>query len=186
MCYVARHEPHPAQLERSAARASLAAPAERLAAASDRRGVGGQRCRRQPRAETGSTRRLAGPPLSPTARCTPSMGAGPAGASARSAASWPRVRRLPRPGVDPDARGRGDPCRVWRGVSPHPCGPAPQRPPLEPSEAQATGPPARRSGDHPLAHRDGARDQTGAAAPQQTILFRDEAGFDPLPSVVRT
>ena len=31
-----------------------------------------------------------------------------------------------------------------------------------------------------------AGDQKGAAAPQQTILFIDESGFYPLPSVVRT
>jgi transposase len=31
-----------------------------------------------------------------------------------------------------------------------------------------------------------ARDQKGAAAQQQTILFLDESGFYPLPSVVRT
>jgi len=36
-----------------------------------------------------------------------------------------------------------------------------------------------------MAHRDVARAQKGAAAQQQTILFIDETGFYPLPSVVR-
>jgi transposase len=37
-----------------------------------------------------------------------------------------------------------------------------------------------------VARRDLARPQTGAEAQQQTILFVDESGFYPLPSVVRT
>jgi transposase len=58
--------------------------------------------------------------------------------------------------------------------------------PLEPTKTHPARPPARRSGDHPLARRDLARHQKGAQAQQQTILFIDEAGFYPLPSVVRT
>jgi transposase len=57
---------------------------------------------------------------------------------------------------------------------------------LESSEAHAPGPPARRSRHCALAHRDLAGDQKGAQAQGQTILFIDESGFYPLPSVVRT
>jgi hypothetical protein len=44
----------------------------------------------------------------------------------------------------------------------------------------------RITGDRPLAHRDVASAQKGADTQQQTILFLDESGFYPLPSVVRT
>jgi hypothetical protein len=57
---------------------------------------------------------------------------------------------------------------------------------LEPTETDAPGSAARRSGDYPLARGNLARHQKGAAAQQQTILFVDESGFYPLPSVVRT
>jgi hypothetical protein len=47
-------------------------------------------------------------------------------------------------------------------------------------------PPARRGRHCPLARRNRAGHQQGAEVQPQMILFRDEAGFDPLPSVVRT
>lgn len=46
--------------------------------------------------------------------------------------------------------------------------------------------PARRARHHALARGDLARYQKGAQAEQQTLLFVDESGFYPLPSVVRT
>jgi transposase len=57
---------------------------------------------------------------------------------------------------------------------------------VEPATARPARPPARRRGDGPGARGDLARHQQGAEAQQQTILFLDEAGFYPLPSVVRT
>jgi transposase len=57
---------------------------------------------------------------------------------------------------------------------------------LEPPKARPARPPTRRSGHHPLARRDLVDHQKGGQAAQQTVLFRDEAGFYPLPSVVRT
>jgi transposase len=57
---------------------------------------------------------------------------------------------------------------------------------MEPPKTCPARPPTRRSGDHPLARRHLARHQKGAQAQQQTILFIDESGFYPLPSVVRT
>jgi transposase len=57
---------------------------------------------------------------------------------------------------------------------------------LEPPEARATRPAARRSRHCALARDDLARPQKGAQARQQTILLIDESGFYPLPSVVRT
>jgi transposase len=53
-------------------------------------------------------------------------------------------------------------------------------------KARPPRPPAQRCGDRPLARGDLARHQKGAEAQQQTILFVDESGFYPLPSVVRT
>jgi hypothetical protein len=75
---------------------------------------------------------------------------------------------------------------MWRRVAPHPCRPSPHSAPLESPEAGAPSPAARRSGERPLARRAGARPQQGAQAQQQTLRFRDEAGCDPLPRVVRT
>jgi transposase len=57
---------------------------------------------------------------------------------------------------------------------------------LEPPKARPACPSAQRSGDRSLARRDLVGHQKGAQAAQQTILFIDEAGFYPLPSVVRT
>jgi transposase len=58
--------------------------------------------------------------------------------------------------------------------------------PLESAKASPPCPPTRRSGHHPLAGGDLASAQRGAEAQGQTILFIDESGFYPLPSVVRT
>jgi transposase len=57
---------------------------------------------------------------------------------------------------------------------------------LEPANAGTASAPARRRGHSPLAPADLARPPKGAQARQQTILFIDESGFYPLPSVVRT
>jgi transposase len=57
---------------------------------------------------------------------------------------------------------------------------------VESATARPAGPSARRGGDRALARRDLAGHQKGAEAQQQTILFVDESGFYPLPSVVRT
>jgi transposase len=57
---------------------------------------------------------------------------------------------------------------------------------MEPPETRPARPATRRSGDHPLARIHLARYQQGAEARRQTILFLDESGFYPLPSVVRT
>jgi transposase len=58
--------------------------------------------------------------------------------------------------------------------------------PLEPTKARPTGTPTRRGRHQALAHGNLAGDQKGAEAQQQAILFLDESGFYPLPSVVRT
>ena len=57
---------------------------------------------------------------------------------------------------------------------------------MEPPKARPPCPPTRRRGDSPVARGDLAGHQKGAQAQQQTILFLDESGFYPLPSVVRT
>jgi transposase len=57
---------------------------------------------------------------------------------------------------------------------------------MEPSKTRPACPAARRGRDGSVARRDLARHQKGAQAQQQTILFVDESGCYPLPSVVRT
>jgi hypothetical protein len=58
--------------------------------------------------------------------------------------------------------------------------------PLGSPKACAARSAARRSGHSPLARRDLACHQKGAEEQQQRLFFIDEAGFYPLPSVVRT
>jgi transposase len=57
---------------------------------------------------------------------------------------------------------------------------------LESAKAGAPCPPTGRSGHHALAGGDLAGAQKGAQAQGQTLLFIDESGFYPLPSIVRT
>jgi transposase len=57
---------------------------------------------------------------------------------------------------------------------------------MESAKAGPPRPPARRSCHCPVARRDLACHQKGAEAQGQTIVFIDESGFYPLPSVVRT
>jgi transposase len=57
---------------------------------------------------------------------------------------------------------------------------------MEPAKARPARASARRNGHHALAGGDLACAQQGAQAQGQTILFLDESGFYPLPSVVRT
>jgi transposase len=57
---------------------------------------------------------------------------------------------------------------------------------VEPAKARTAGSSARRGRYCPLAGRDLACPQKGAQAQGQTLLFIDESGFYPLPSVVRT
>jgi transposase len=75
---------------------------------------------------------------------------------------------------------------MWRLVSSQPCRPTAEAYAVEPAKARTAGSSARRSGYRPLAGGDLARPQKGAHAQGQTILFIDESGFSPLPSVVRT
>jgi transposase len=57
---------------------------------------------------------------------------------------------------------------------------------LEPAKARPARASAERGGDRSVARPDLAGHQQGADAQRQTILFLDESGFYPLPSVVRT
>ena len=57
---------------------------------------------------------------------------------------------------------------------------------MESAKTSPPRPPARRSRHCPVARRDLAGHQKGAEAQEQTLLFIDESGFYPLPSVVRT
>ena len=75
---------------------------------------------------------------------------------------------------------------IWRLLSSAPWRPPVQDHSLEPTKAGPTRASAERGGDCPVARRDLGRHQKGADAQRQTILFIDESGFYPLPSVVRT
>jgi hypothetical protein len=114
------------------------------------------------------------------------IGHRPAPTSARLVAPCPRSLWVPRSGLDPKTRRRGDAGGVGRQVPPHPCRPVTQYPPLEPPKAEAPSAAAQRSRHCPVARRHVARDQHGAEAQRQTILLIDESGFSPLPSVIRT
>jgi transposase len=57
---------------------------------------------------------------------------------------------------------------------------------VESAKAHPASPAAQRNGHCPLARGDLAGHQKGAETQQQSILFIDESGFYPLPSVVRT
>ncbi len=57
---------------------------------------------------------------------------------------------------------------------------------MESAKAHSASPAAQRNGDCPLARGDLASHHKGAETQQQTLLFIDESGCYPLPSVVRT
>jgi transposase len=103
-----------------------------------------------------------------------------------SVAAWSRRLWLPRRALDPHADRRHHPLGIWRLLPPAPCGSHTRRAALEPAKARAAGSAAQRSGHCAVARRDLAGHQKGAQVQQQTLLFIDESGFYPLPSVVRT
>jgi transposase len=180
------HAPETPQLERSSTITSLAPQTAGVAPAADCRGAGRQCRGGQPVDDTRPAGGRGGPPR-------PSLAWGPTAADTRAArapthppGTWSRSLGVPRTDLDSETGGRGDAPGVGRGVSPHACGSVTQSDTLAPAETDAPGSPARRSGHRPLARRHLARDQKGAEAQHQTILFLDESGFYPLPSVVRT
>ena len=180
------YESHTAHLERSPTAPSLTSQTAGLVPAPDRRGPRGQRRTRQSVDETRQRRRRgsASPsaitwcpvPIDRRATCPPTD----------AAAAGPRRLWLPGRALDTGPHRRGDSPHVWHLVPSHPDRPRVQGHPLEPTKAGPSRPPARRSRDCPVARGEVARDQKGAQAQQQTILFIDESGFDPLPGVVRT
>src|ERR671914_497865 len=180
------HEPDTPQLESSPTITSLAPQAARLVPAPECRSSGGQRSRRQPVEATSPRGRHGCPPAPTIAWCPAPTIRRAARASARLVAPPPRRFWVPRPGLAPETRRRSDVGGMWRGVPPHPGRPSPHSPALESPAAGAPSATARRRGDGVLARRGVARDQKGAEAQPQTILFLDESGCSPLPSVVRT
>ena len=110
----------------------------------------------------------------------------PAGRPARALAPGRRSLWLSRAGLDASTRGRRHPLGLRCLVPSRPRQPPPPSHPLASSKARTTGVPARRRGHGPLAARDLAGHQQRAQARQQAIFFREESGFYPVPSVVRT
>jgi transposase len=88
--------------------------------------------------------------------------------------------------VDPYAHRRRHPPGIRRLLSSTACGPLTRRAALEPTKTHQACPAARRGRHRSLAHGHLGSDQKRAEAQAQTILFIDESGFYPLPSVVRT
>src|ERR687896_1592828 len=180
------HEPETPQLERSSTITSLAPQTAGVAPAADCRGAGRQCRGGQPVDDARPAGGTGGPPRPSLARCPTAADTRAAYAPTHPPGPWSHSLWIPRTDLDSETCGRGDASGVWRGVSPHACGSVTQGDPLEPAETDAPGSAARRSRHRPLARRDVARHQKGAQAQAQTILFLDESGFYPLPSVVRT
>src|SRR5919109_5063573 len=180
------HEPDTSRLEGSAAHPGLAPQAAGLVAAPDCRGLRCQRGGRQPVDGTGPRRWSRGAPAPASTR-------GHAAAVSRATGSLagivaPRSARLwlSRRALDPQSSRRHHPPRIRRLLSPEACRPLARRDSLEPAKANPALPAARRSRDCSVARGYVAGHQKGAQTHQQTILFLDESGFYPLPSVVRT
>src|SRR5918992_2034708 len=180
------HEPDTAQLEGSPTAPSLAPQAAGVAPAPDCRSARRQRRRCQSVDEArprGGTRR----PAAPSARWGPSPALGRAAHPlARALRAGPRSLWLSGSALDAQADCRSDSARLRDCLSPPSCRPPLPGHPVEPAKACPASPPARRGGDCPVARGDLSRHQKRAEAQQQTLLFLDESGFYPLPSVVRT
>jgi hypothetical protein len=180
------YEPCTPRLEGSAPFTGLAPQTAGLVTASDRRSTGCERGHSQPVDDTGPCRWPGRSPPSPT-----SWGSLPVDCRAMrphtgSVAARSRRLWLPRRALEPRAGRDHHPPGIWRLVSSAPCGPLARRAALEPAKTGQACPAARRSGQCTVAGRHLAGHQKGAQVQQQTILFIDESGFYPLPSVVRT
>src|SRR5918992_763165 len=180
------HEPFTHAWESSPAVPSLAAQAQGLVAAPDRRRPGRQRERRQPMDGAGPPGRSGSPPAWPIPGCATPADRRTARPPARPLAAWGRSVWLPGRGLDPGPRGGHHSPRMRDFLPSRPCRAAAQGHPLEPAQASAACPPARRGRHCPLAPGDVARPQRGAQAQGQRLFFLDDSGFYPLPSVVRT
>ena len=180
------HEPYTRQLERSPTVASLAPQAERVGPTPDCGGAWRQRRGRQSVDEARPGRGPGVPPAPPPGRGPTAADRRPACSTAHIAAARPQGLWLPGGTLDP----RPDRCRhssgIWRLLSSTSCRPLVPSDALEPAKARATRSPAGRGGDRSVARQDLGRHQKGADAQRQTLLFIDESGFYPLPSVVRT
>jgi hypothetical protein len=180
------HEPDTSQLERSPTIARLAPQATRVVPAPHCRGAWRQRRSREPVDDLRPGGRPAGPTAPSSTRSAATVSSRTARSAAQPPRAWPRSRWLPRPALDPGPDCGGDSAGVRRVVSSASCRSLVQGHSLESAKAGAPSPPARRSGHGPVARRYLARHSKGADAQQQTILFLDESGLYPLPSVVRT
>ena len=165
---------------------SLAPSAAGLVPAADRRSPRRQRRGCQPMDGACPRGGSGSPPAPPPPRCSPPVDCRTVDPFAHTPAAWGRSRWLSRTGLDLWADRRGDPPRIWHLLPCCPRGPLAQSHALESAKAGAPCPPTGRSGHHPLAGGDLAGAQKGAQAQGQTLLFIDESGFYPLPSVVRT
>jgi hypothetical protein len=180
------HELHPTPLERSPTAPSVAPQATRLVATPHCRSARCQRRGGQPMDDTRPRPRSRCASTSLSARrCLPFDG-GATGPLTCTPPTRPDHLWVSGSRVDSEPDRRGDSPRVWCRRPSDPYRPPVPSDPLEPTKTYAARPPTRRGGDGPLAHRDVASDEKGAEAQQQTLLFLDESGFYPLPSVVRT
>jgi hypothetical protein len=180
------HAPLTDQLDRSPTAPSLVPQAARLGATPDCRSAWRQRRGRQSVDDPGPRRGADGPPPSLSARRGTPLHGGATRPCPRTPPTLPDHLRVSGRRVDPETDRRGDAPRVRCHLPPDPGRPPLPGDPLEPTNTRPARPPTRRSGHHSLARRHLARPQQGAEAQQHTLLFREESGCYPLPSVVRT
>jgi len=180
------HEPRTLQLAGSATLTSLASHTAGLGPTPDRYGHGRQRGRGQPVAEAGPCRWSGSSPPSPISRRSPPFGCRATRPRAGAVAARPRSLWLPRTTLAPWPDRHRAPYGIRCVVPPTSRRPPVSGPAVEPTTAGPPRPPTRRGRHCPLAHGHRGGDQKSAEAPAQTILFRDESDFYPLPSVVRT
>jgi hypothetical protein len=181
-----RHEPPTHRLGRSTTVPRLIPYTTRLVAAPDHRGTGRQQRGRQPVVDT-RPRERSGSTAPPTATWCPTSPDGrAAGPPARTPAPRRRSVWLARAGLDLWTDRRGATAGMWPHLPSEPCPSRALGDALESAKACSAGPPARRSGHYPRAGGEVAGAQTGAQAQGQRLFCIDEAGFFPLPRVVRT
>jgi hypothetical protein len=173
-------------LARRAPAASVDTPSARVAGQGDRRRSGHHARCGQPVAQTRPRRRRGGtvsvsparPRTAAHSRATHEIGRA---AGARSGGPW-----VYRPGVDHQARRRGDPGRLWCELSFGVCQPAAPQPALDSPEAAPSRHPAQRGGHRGRDHRVDSGPRKKAQDEERTLVWVDESGFYPLPATVRT
>src|SRR5258706_802130 len=185
-CWRYEDEAPPARLARGTAATGRGAERAGLETAGDRRRTRGDRRRGQPVAEAGTgggRRGVAAPSCAGTAAQAERRATRPDSGLAHP---WSGGVRVPRPGVDLQARDRGDPAHVGRHVPSGPRQPAAACAAAQRPAAGHAGHPTRRGRDCRLVARPLAGLGKKAVDEGRTIVWVDQSGFYLLPMAVRT